>query len=593
MLNPFSVKTPESLSSQEIADLYVEVLADLPEVAAAGHTFVNGARGTGKSMMLRSLEPKVQKAANKIKSYRELSFFAVHIPLKRSEYITEINRLSGDVLVYYSEHQLVTNICIHIFKSLSDIESDLLEEYEGQAFYKKVIKWLSYAGYDESCDGSNYGHVFEALQSAFEEINIMSKNFLRRLYDKSDYIAYKGPLLSYSDFLLPVVSELKKACKLFDIPFYLMLDDADCTPIAVQKIINTWVYCRTTDDVALKISTQHRYATYMTLHGDCIEPPHDYHDIDLTNIYSPDSPGKNQFYQRALDIVNKRLKMAGINVSAEDFFPFDRKQETAIEAIAQELRKKWEAGAGKGFRSNDDAYRYARPEYIRRLGGTRKATSKYSYAGFMNITRLASGVIRSVLEPASRMYNRCLKERRSTSPIASIPLSIQNDVISNWSEEFLTTDFEKRKKTLLKSVCATSDDVCVHEACATKLFRMINSLGMYFQSILLDESASERRVYSFMLSDEPDAELQKILSLAVEWGYLQSKTIGRKEGLGRNMRYIMNKRLGPYFKLDVSGFAGNKSITSEALKLACNDTNLFLRSRINDEDVVPQLRLPV
>lgn len=584
MINPFSVKTPESLSFQDIADLYVEVLEDLPEVTAAGHTFINGARGTGKSMMLRSLEPRVQMAANKIKSYSELQFIAIHIPLKKSEFITELNRLSGDSLIYYSEHQLVTSICIHMFKALHDIEADLLDEKKQKAFYEKVLRWLKISGHDFSSDPRLQDSVFGSLQNVFEEINIISKTYLRRLYDKIEYIPYKGVLLSYADFLIPIVSELKKACNLPQVPVFLMLDDADCTPMIVQKIINTWVYCRTTNDIALKISTQHRYSTYITLQGDYIEPPHDYHDIDLTNIYSPESPGKSKFYQRALDIVNTRLKRSGIDINAEAFFPQDIKQEAEIELIAREIKEKWDKGEGLGYRSGDDAYRYARPEYIRRLGGSRKASSKYSYAGFKNITRLASGVIRSVLEPASRMYNKCQREMVSQDLIKKIPVHVQNDVIFNWSEEFLTTDFEKRKKSLLRRVEMCSDDVCCHEAYATQLFRMINSLGMYFQSILLDESASERRVYSFMLSDEPDAELEKILSLAVEWGYLQRKTIGKKEGLGRNLRYVMNKRLAPYFRLDVSGFAGNKSITSHSLKVACSDTNEFLRSKRPDRD---------
>lgn len=592
MNNPFSVKTPESLSSQEIADLYVEVLADLPEVTAAGHTFINGARGTGKSMMLRSLEPRVQRAANKIQSYSELNFVAIHIPLKKSEFITELNRLSGDALVYYSEHQLVTNICIHIYKSLSEIGSEIIDKHQGELFYKKIVKWLSFSGHDTSTISSLSDNVFRSLQSIFEDINIISKTYLRKLYDKNEYVTYSGVLLSYIDFLLPMINELKKSCNLKSSPIYLMLDDADCAPVVVQKIINTWVYCRTTDDISLKISTQNRYSTYLTLNGDYIESPHDYHDIDLTNIYSPDSPGKNQFYHRSLDIVNKRLKLFGIHLNAEDFFPVDKKQEEAIELIAQELKEKWTSGQGKGFRAGDDAYRYARPEYIRRLGGSKKSSSNYSYAGFKNITRLASGVIRSVLEPASRMYNRCQREVGDAVREQGIPVSIQNDVLFNWSEEFLTTDFEKRKKSLLKCIDTTSSAFCDHETTAAKLFRLINSLGMYFQSILLDESASERRVYSFMLADEPDKELQQILSLAVEWGYLQSKTIGRKEGIGRNMRYVMNKRLGPYFHLDVSGFAGNKSFTSDSLKLACNDTLSFLKSKQSNINT-GQLTLPM
>ncbi|MDO8990810.1 MAG: hypothetical protein Q7U91_14390, partial [Sideroxyarcus sp.] len=72
-----------------------------------------------------------------------------------------------------------------------------------------------------------------------------------------------------------------------------------------------------------------------------------------------------------------------------------------------------------------------------------------------------------------------------------------------------------------------------------------------------------------------DNELTEVLTLGVEWGYLNKSTQGTKEGVGRNPRYILSRRLGPYFKLDVSGFAGNMQVTAEDLKLSYFDPKLF------------------
>ena len=72
--NPFEVSTPETLSPQQISELFVDVFADFSSVKLAGHTFINGPRGCGKSMMLRYLEPDVQIAAGKYTNVTDIPF---------------------------------------------------------------------------------------------------------------------------------------------------------------------------------------------------------------------------------------------------------------------------------------------------------------------------------------------------------------------------------------------------------------------------------------------------------------------------------------------------------------------------------------
>lgn len=83
IINPFSVKTPENLSPEDIASLFVDVFSDYPKLLHTEHTFLHGARGTGKSMMLRFMEPKVQIAAGKVNAVANLPFYAVHMPIKK------------------------------------------------------------------------------------------------------------------------------------------------------------------------------------------------------------------------------------------------------------------------------------------------------------------------------------------------------------------------------------------------------------------------------------------------------------------------------------------------------------------------------
>ena len=49
-INPFQIKTPEKLSPDEVASLFVDVFTDYQKIKAQGHTFILGPRGIGKSM---------------------------------------------------------------------------------------------------------------------------------------------------------------------------------------------------------------------------------------------------------------------------------------------------------------------------------------------------------------------------------------------------------------------------------------------------------------------------------------------------------------------------------------------------------------
>src|SRR5690554_3195346 len=118
-MNPFSLKTPEMLTPENIASLFVDVFSDFPRILAQEHTFIHGARGAGKSMMLRYLEPAVQLAANKVKNSSELQHFSVHMPIKTANYcLTELERLDGAPYWLLAEHFLILNACHQIFSSL-------------------------------------------------------------------------------------------------------------------------------------------------------------------------------------------------------------------------------------------------------------------------------------------------------------------------------------------------------------------------------------------------------------------------------------------------------------------------------------------
>ena len=244
----------------------------------------------------------------------------------------------------------------------------------------------------------------------------------------------------------------------------------------------------------------------------------------------------------------------------------------ALDKIKDEIGVKWDNGERVSSRRNDDITRYAVSEYLKSLAKTKK-TNTYSYSGFKSMVDISSGMIRFFLEPASRMYADRLALNNET--INVIPPETQDRVLYKWSEEYVLEDFDRLR-----------NDESSHEHYnknkVEKLKCLINSFGECFQKKLLSND-SERRFISFMISRTPSHEVQEILELAVEWGYLNVKTIARKEGFGRNRLYTLNRRLTPYYKLDPSGYAAHLSVTPELLDIAIRDSRMFVRERLKTE----------
>lgn len=565
MINPFATKTPEALTHKDIATLFVDVYSDFPRLLSGEHTFLHGARGTGKSMMLRYMEPNVQLAAEKYDHPSKIPHFAVHMPIKSPTYaVVELERLEGVAYDYMAEHFLVCNALIQIFEALNDLVSNFkFDSGTDDSLLVECFDLLASRNFDVVEGGVSVilEYLLEALSGA--------KTYLKKLAFTAVPRDYEGDLYTYSETLMPVIRKIRELSVAPLGPIFLMIDDADNLPVKIQRIINTWVSYRSTQDLCLKISTQQRYRTWRTVTGALIERAHDFSEIDISAVYT--SKNNSHYFDRVEQIVKRRLEIAGFScVDPYIFFPEDTQQVDALCEVKGEIEGRWEKGFGRGGRKHDDVNRYLVSEYMRRLASAKK-TNQYSYAGFKSLVNVSSGMVRFFLEPAARMISEMIASG-CEEDLKFIPAPIQDGVVKKWSEEYVIDEFRRMLDD------ERSDERSAN--CAEKLRNLVNGLGMLFQSKLLSTD-SERRLLSFMITAEPSKELESVLRLGIEWGYFSAKSISRKEGIGRNSLYVLNRRLAPYFKLDPSGYAAHMSMTPEMLLVALEDPKRFVRLRLN------------
>lgn len=575
MNNPFSVKTPETLKPSDIASLFVDVFSDFPRLLEPEHTFLHGARGTGKSMMLRYLEPQVQIAASKVEIANELMHYAVHLPIKKANYsLSELERLKGAPYWLMSEHILIINAVVHVLRSLEElalIKDNQLSADDANLLHTEFLKLIDRSSF-ESLKLSDATSI-ESLRKFMDQEHKVALDYLRTLTFTSELVPYAGSLYGYADFFIPFIGLIKSLEITPSGPIYLMMDDADNLPIRMQQVVNSWVSYRTTDQLCLKVSTQLKYKTWRTVQGDLIESPHDYSEIDINNVYTSKQHG--HYFERVHKVVERRLAVNGFsNVSPEVFFPKNPKQEMELLKVKEKIKSNWEKDDGVSSRSTDDVTRYSSSEYMKILAKDKKK-NHYSYSGFRSIVDLSSGMIRYFLEPAARMYAD-VSASSTESTIECIPYQTQDKVLAKWSEEFLLADFEK-----LKNEEGTADDAGEFRKKAEKLRNLIDAIGTCFQTKLLSDD-SERRYISFMPSSKISKDVEQTLDLAVEWGYLHRSSIARKEGIGRNQLFILNRRLAPYYKLDAAGYAAHLSVTPEHLDLALQNPKAFVKERLKN-----------
>ena len=560
--NPFKVLTPEAMSARDAVDLFVEV-SEFRKVQDQGNTMLNGPRGSGKSMLLRYLMADCQVLAKDV-ALAHLPFFSVLVSIKNTApYVTELRRPKfAAARMILNEHVLTIFVASKVLKCVLDVlpVENRRSDLEGvPALYDALIEGFRRAGgvtIEKDLAGMSSEDVLEECIALCDGAYVDVNAYIKRTSIGTSVEPYTGPLCDFTTFLLPILELLPKMSFLPNATVYLLLDDADHLSVDQTKVLNSWLTVRGQGTVSIKLSTQYDYKTYSTQWGGKIRSPHDFQEINMADVYTSKH---GTYVENVRDIVTKRLRKAGIMAKAATFFPPDEGQESAIQRIAGELKQRWPK-EGRGYRASDDVIRYARPEFIRGLGGPSKSTSTYSYAGFAQLVHISSGQVRYFLEAAADMYDE--ESARTDDPVEAIRPRTQNDTVRKVAEDLMFNEFDN-----LAREAEGNGGLDAHQTRIRRLRNLIQVLGyLFFRKLVSDDS--ERRVFSIAVSGSPDLDVQEILDVGVRYGYFHRSSIGNKEGTGRTQLYVLTRRVAPHFGLDPSSFSGYQFVTNGYLRWA-------------------------
>lgn len=574
--NPFSVHSPEELPPEQIERLFVEDYTKLPSIKRRKHTFIWGSRGSGKSFLLRYLEPKCQIL--KHGSFDDFldcenPFIGIYAPCKKGEIDkSELNHyLDEPAALTITRHLLNLTIAEETVSTLSEqFPEEAITHSEAVDFAENVVGFFDHASIapsEEEADKENNlaEQPFKWLESLLSAEKRRVAQYLHKVPFQDTQ--YTGATSGYHDFLLPMMRNVQALVGNGQIPVYILLDDAFHLSEGQQKILNTWIANRDQGVLCLKVSSpSERYKTFETLSHGAIEKPHDYTQVNIEEIYTRSS---GDYSKKLRKIANRRLQLADIPADdIQDFLPKDQSEQERLEEIKEKMKDEWEEYPEdeKPGRKSDYVSRYAKARLFQELAQGRNPKS---YAGFENLVHISSGIIRSFLDPVSLMFDEEVKGGKDPSEIDSLSPSLQDRVIKEYSEEFLVEEPEKMRKQLSSQERTHLD----------QLTTLVYSLGDLFYERLHDPESREPRLFSFTIRDEvaETSELRDVLDLGRRMQYFIKSTYPSKEGGGREDWYILNRRLAPMFKIDPTGFQGRIQLTSDLLKIGCEDSDEFVR----------------
>ncbi len=552
MNNPFELVTASKLTATEAISLWCDD-SRLDRVRGGESCFINGNRGTGKSMLFRILQPDCQELLHHGK---DREFFSVYFAVRDSDLMVEelklmqIHRQKSAI----SESHLALLVVRQLFVTLEKMPDVIPADYCKELLELAVDRIKTAFDFSRmeapSIDPSSFAVALRPIVEVLDKETARLVNHIQRqLYGPEE--GYDGPLFSFDGLLGPLADFFLER---LGFRLFVLIDDGDDLPMSHTIVLNSWI-ARRRNSVVFKVSTMYAYKTFETRSGSRIQQPHDFIQYDIATRFLEN--GSEDYIGLLREICVKRLKQAGRGDGSrkepnpDTFFPADEPQEKRLAKTKVRLMEKY-ARRYEGRAVRDNVYRHLTSEYMKELN-RKRALNSYLYSGFKTLAILSGGLVRDFIICAQRMYDDA--SRKSKERVEVIPARIQNNVVRNHADKVFSEIEDARQKR----VGSKEDWLAISN--------MIEGLGATFKRKMLSDD-QERRVFSFAFQSrpKPESRMPALLEMAVGEGYLVRGFISKKEGIGRRYLYVLTRRVAPAFSLDVSAYSGYLSVGPDVIE---------------------------
>ena len=137
--NPFAVISPEELKPEKANQLFVEMYSDYPQIRRPGNIIMTGARGSGKSMLIRCSLPDVLMIREGAE-FSDLEYLAFLVPVRKTSLnLTDLRLLDNRHYPYLlNEHLMSIYVLMYSLLELSKINISGYDSFQYKEFYEKT-----------------------------------------------------------------------------------------------------------------------------------------------------------------------------------------------------------------------------------------------------------------------------------------------------------------------------------------------------------------------------------------------------------------------------------------------------------------------
>lgn len=552
--NPFEYDAANNLTTQMVADYYIEDFNYGRFIQTRRNVFLVGERGCGKTMTLLYNAWPVQKVrAAKSGGVASLEFIGVYVPCNTPlTHKTEYQLLGAFQASIISEHFLVLAIAFAIADTLADVPAVM-------------------DGADEAAIRAEMEYIFDTkLQSSVSFFDAVKQYIQKELGDTQRSInAEQGGssyeyTFTFASVVAPILSAASKLPTLRASHFILLIDDAHALNEYQSRALNSWIAYRDHALFSFKVALAKIGKKLLTTSsGGTILEGHDYVQIDMEQPFQNEA---SNFGRLAEQLVRRRLEMVGITKQPEEFFPVSPRMledlSKAEELVRAEARVKYPDGNPRQI--SDYVYKYKRAVYFR----SRPArANRPEYSGFQTLVFLSTGVIRNLLQPCYWMYDKMLslanEEASPAGAVAEVLPTVQTEIILEQSRRM----WDSLREGLDQSVegCSRED--------ATHAFRLLDNLAIHFRERLLHHK-SEPTANSFTISGADDTartSVEHLIEILRKAQIIYARSGSAKDKGRREMYFVPNRMLWPDRGLDPHGQHARVSLSAGDLWAAARD----------------------
>jgi len=568
MQNPFEYEAANNLRPQDIIDYYIEDFNFSRFIQSTKNIFLIGERGSGKTMAL--LYNSIYIKNLREKSNGEVSYekIGIHIPCNtplfmKKEYLLINSDFKKSII---SEHYLVLSILYSIADSLVKVDEivEASKEVSDSLFDDLEYMW-------NICLERNSDNFFKAVKKYVNKESIETQ----RIINAFDSNSFYDNALSFSSSVLPFLQALRQIDLLKNSHFMLMLDDAHDMNEYQIRALNSWIAYRDHSLFSFKVATAKvDRPKGITSTGGSILEGHDYITVDMEQAFQ--NAGAS-FYNLSKKIVEKRLQSAGINTTAEKFFPINPSLEKDFEYYRLQAKEIGIRKFGEDNKKsvNDFVYKYFRAMYFKER---KDKANNPPYSGFEMIVAISTGVVRNMLVPCYWMYDNVMNTEKVQ--ISSIPPKVQTDILVEQSKKMWETLQYGLDKVV--SNCTSHDAIHI-----LNLFTNLSNL--FSQRLKMDISEPRAIVFSISQIDgftNEYTEVIKLLRIAQKAQFLYTRIGNAKEKGKQEIYYVPNRMLFPSVGLDPQGQHSRTSLKTIDLYNAAFHNTAFKTGPLENKNAV-------